>query len=158
MGEQDGAKSLGSASNQGYLGLVHLVDSSMEEDKPMQIHGGGNHTPRANAMHTKMTVGMNCQEQVALSQKQAPLAPATHALLALGEVHVPYLPGSGIHVGSYYLCNGRMSVEDQIYLVPWFDLMTQKQVLRSVWRPRSGTFKTVLETIPRAVPNCPKVP
>ncbi len=68
MREQDGAESLGSVSNQGYLGLVRLVDSSMEEDEPMQIRGRGNHTPKANAMCIKMIAGMNCQEQVALSQ------------------------------------------------------------------------------------------
>ena len=58
----------------------------------MQICGGGDHAPKANAMRTKMTVGMNCQEQAALSQMQAPLAPAPCALLPLGKVHVPYPP------------------------------------------------------------------
>jgi hypothetical protein len=37
MKEQDGAESLGSAPDHGYLGLVCPVDSSMEEDEPMQI-------------------------------------------------------------------------------------------------------------------------
>jgi hypothetical protein len=55
MREKDGAKSLGSASDQGYLRLVCLVDSGMEEDEPMQICGGGKHAPKANAMRSKMT-------------------------------------------------------------------------------------------------------
>jgi hypothetical protein len=62
MREQGGAESLGSASDQGYLGLVCPVVSSMEEDEPMQICSSGNHAPKANAMRTKMIVGMNCQE------------------------------------------------------------------------------------------------
>jgi hypothetical protein len=49
-------------------------------------------------------------------------------------------------------------VEDQIYSVPGFDPTIQKQVLCSVWRPRLGTFKTVLDTMPQAVPNRQKVP
>jgi hypothetical protein len=51
-----------------------------------------------------------------------------------------------------------MSVADQIYPVPGFDATTQKQMLRSIWRPWSETFKTVLDIIPQAVPDHPKVP
>jgi hypothetical protein len=122
--EQDGAESLGSASDHGYLGLICPVDSSMEEDEPMQIRGGGNHATKANAMCTKMTIGMNCQEQVALSQMQASPVLAPHALLPLGEVHVPYPTSSVHHARSYYSCPGQMSVEDQIYPVPGFNPTT----------------------------------
>ncbi len=45
---------------------------SMQEGKPMQICGRGDHVPEANAMDTKMTVRMNGQVQVALSQQPAP--------------------------------------------------------------------------------------
>jgi hypothetical protein len=92
----------------------------------MQKNGRGNHIPEANAMGTKMTVKMNGQVHTALSQQPAPLAQASRALLSLGEVHVPYPPGSVHHAGSYYLCPGQMSVKDQIYLVPGFDPTTQK--------------------------------
>jgi hypothetical protein len=105
-----------------------------------------------------MTVGMNNQVQVALSQQTAPPAQDHQALLPLGEGHVPYPFGSLHHAGSFYLCPGRMSGEDQIYLVPGFNPTTQQQVLRSVWRPRTGTFKTVLDTIPQAVPDHLKLP
>jgi hypothetical protein len=84
--EQDGAEYLGSASDQGYLGLVRLVDSSMEEDEPTQIRGRGEHAPNVNAMRIKMTVRMNGQEQVALSQQQAPPGPAPCALLHWGRL------------------------------------------------------------------------
>jgi hypothetical protein len=104
MREQDGAESLGSALDHGYLGLVCPVNSSMEEDEPMQICGGGDHAPKANTMRTKMTVGMNCQEQAALSQMQAPLAPAPCALLPLGEIQLLYPPSFVQYAGSYYLC------------------------------------------------------
>ncbi len=117
MREQDEAESLGSASDQGYLGLICPVDSSMEEDEPMQIRGGGDDVPEANAMGAKMMAGMNCQVQVGPAQQPAPPAQASRALLLLGEVHVPYPPSSGIHNGSYCLCPGGMSVEDHIYLV-----------------------------------------
>jgi hypothetical protein len=114
MREQDETESLGNASDQGYLGLICLADSSMEEGEPMQIHGGGGNIPEANAMGTKMTVGMNGHVQVGLAQQPASPAQASCALLLLGDVHVPYPLGSGIHDGSYYLCLGRMSVEDHI--------------------------------------------
>jgi hypothetical protein len=61
MREQDKAESLDSASDQGYLGLMCPVESSMEEDEPMHIRGRGDNVPEANAMGTKMTVGMNGQ-------------------------------------------------------------------------------------------------
>jgi hypothetical protein len=158
MREWGEAQSLGSASNQGYLGLICLVDSSMEEDEPMQICGGGDNIPEANAMGTKMTVGMNCQVQVSFSQQPASPVQASCALLPLALVHVPYPPGIGIHNRSYQLCPGWMSVEDHIYPVPGFDPITQKQMLRSIWRPRFGTFKTVLDTIPGELPDRSKVP
>jgi hypothetical protein len=82
--------------------------------------------------------------------------PASCALLPLGEVHVPYPPDSGIHNGSYYLCLGQMTENDHIYPVPGFDPMTQKQVLRIIWRPRLGTFKHVLDTIPQKTLDRPK--
>ncbi len=127
MREQDGAESLGSVLGQGYLGLVCLVVSSMEEDEPMQIRSGSNHVPKASAMCTKMTVGINCQEQVALSHTQASPVPAPCALLPLDKVHVLYPPGSVHHAGSYYLSPGQMSVEDQMYPFPGSNPTTQKQ-------------------------------
>ncbi len=90
MREQDEAESLGNVSNQGYLGLICQVNSSMEEDEPMQIHGGGDHVPEANAMGTKMTVRMNGQVQVDLALQPASREQASCALLPLGEVHVLY--------------------------------------------------------------------
>jgi hypothetical protein len=69
MREQDEAESLGSASNQGYLGLICPVDLSMEEDEPMQICGRGNDVSEANAMGTKMMAGMNCQVQAGPAQQ-----------------------------------------------------------------------------------------
>ncbi len=86
-----------------------------------------------------------------------PPAQTPSAFLPLGEVHVPY-PSSLAHHARLYSCPGQMSVEDQIYLVPGFDLTTQMQVLRCVWRPQLGTFKYVLDTIPQTVPDCPKLP
>ncbi len=124
----------------------------------MQICGGGNDISKANNMGTKMTVVFNGQQQEGPAQQPLLLAPASRALLLLGEIHVLYPPVSGIHDGSYYLCLGWMLEEDHIYPVPGFVLTTQKQVLCSIWRPRLGTFKHVLDTIPRELPNCPKVP
>jgi hypothetical protein len=92
MREQGEAQSLGSASDQGYLGLIFPVNSSMEEDEPMQICGRGNNVPEANAMSTKMTVRMNGQVQVGLSQQPASPVQASRALLPLALVHVPYPP------------------------------------------------------------------
>jgi hypothetical protein len=50
-----------------------------------------------------------------------------------------------------------MTKNDHIYSIPGFNLRTQKQVLRSIWRAMLGTFKHVLDTIPGEMPNCPKV-
>ncbi len=71
---------------------------------------------------------------------------------------MPYPSSSVHHTGSYYLCPRQMSAEDQIYPVPGFNPTTQKQVLRCVWRPQLRTFKYVLDTIPRTVPDRPKLP
>jgi hypothetical protein len=92
----------------------------------MQICGIGNHSPKVHAIHINMTVGMNGQVQVALSQQQALSAPAPCALLPLGKVHVPYPPSSVHRAGSYYSCPGWLSVEDQIYLVAGYNPITQK--------------------------------
>jgi hypothetical protein len=135
-----------------------LVDSSMVEDEPRQMRGRGKTVPKANAMDTKMTDAKKDQVQVALSQQPVPPAQTPRVFLPLGEIHVPYPSGSTHHAGSYYSCPGRMSVEDQIYPVPGFDPTTKKQVLCCNQRPWSGTFKYVLDTIPRMVPDHPKLP
>ncbi len=44
-----------------------LVDSSMEEDEPRPMHGGGETITKANAMDTKMIEAKNDQVQVAPS-------------------------------------------------------------------------------------------
>jgi hypothetical protein len=82
---------------------------------------------------------------------------ACHALLPLGEVHVPNPPGSGFHKGSYYSWPRQMTENNTIHPVPGFDPTSQNQMLCSVWRPRLMTFKTVLETMPRRTPDRPKV-
>jgi hypothetical protein len=57
MREQDEDESIGSASDQGYLGVSCPVDASMEEEEPMQVRGGGNKVSEANDMGTKMMQG-----------------------------------------------------------------------------------------------------
>ncbi len=44
-----------------------LVDSSMEEDEPKQMHGGGDTVTKANAIDTRMRDANNDQVQVASS-------------------------------------------------------------------------------------------
>jgi hypothetical protein len=47
-----------------------------------------------------------------------------------------------------------MSERDKVHPVPGFDPMTQKQVLRTIWKPRMGTFfQNILDTIPRETLN-----
>jgi hypothetical protein len=135
-----------------------LVNSSVDEDEPRQMRGGGGAITKANTMDTRMTDAKNDQVQVAPSRQPSAPAQTLLAFLSLGEVHVLYPSGLAHHPGSYYLCPGQMSVEDQIYPVPGFGPLTQKQVLRCVWRPRSGTFKYVLDTIPQTVLDSPKLP
>ncbi len=50
-----------------------------------------------------------------------------------------------------------MTANDMLHPVPGFDPTSQKQVLHSIWRPRSMTFKTVLYTVRQGTPDCPKV-
>ncbi len=70
-------------------------------------------------------------QEVPVQQSKSPEL-ASRALLPLGEVHVPYPPGTGIHDGSYYLCPGQMTENDIIHPISGFDPMTQKQVIRAI--------------------------
>ncbi len=65
-----------------------------------------------------------------------------------GEVYVCFPPGSGKNTDTYYSCFGWMSEHDQVHPVPGFDPKTQKQVLRTIWKPRTMTFQYALNTIP----------
>jgi hypothetical protein len=102
-------------------------------------------------------IGMDGQKQEGPVQQSKLPVTASCVLLPLGEVHVPFPPGSGNEDRSYYSCLGRMIENDHIYPVPGFDPTTQKQVLCAIWRPKLGTFKYVLDTMPQETPDQPKV-
>ncbi len=93
-------------------------------------------------------IGIDGQEQDVPAQQSKVPATASRALLPLGEVHIPFSPGSGNKDRSYYLFLGQMTENDHISPIPGFDPTTQKQVLRAICRPRLGTFKYVLDTMP----------
>jgi hypothetical protein len=46
-----------------------------------------------------------------------------------------------------------MSERDQVKPVPGFDSKTKKQVLRTIWRPKTKSFQVILKTIPGATPT-----
>ncbi len=76
---------------------------------------------------------------------------ATSSLDALppGEVYVLFPPVSRKSTGTYFSCPGQMSECDQVHPAPGFDPKTQKQVLRTIWKPRMGTVQYVLNTMPQ---------
>jgi hypothetical protein len=139
---------------------VLLFGTSKSLKEPVPLFVNNTNWPRGNKTGERgnvlAAIGANSPVQEGPVQKSKSPELASRALLPLGEVHVPYPPDSGIHNGSYYLCLGQMTENDHIYPVPGFDPMTQKQVLRIIWRPRLGTFKHVLDTIPQKTLDRPK--
>jgi hypothetical protein len=137
--------------------LICPVDSSMKEDEPMQIRGGGDDIPEANAMGTKMMAGMNCQVQVGPAQQPAPPAQASRALLLLGEVHVPYPPVQGSTTGATICVRGGCQ---------WRTISTQSldltQQLRSrciaLFGGQGGDFQNCSGHHTMELPDRPKVP
>ncbi len=87
------------------------ISEALEE--PILLFGNDTDWPEGNKFREKVDVlpgiGTNGQEQVGLVQQSKLLATASHTLLPLGEVHVPFPPGSGNKDGSYNLCLGRMT-------------------------------------------------
>jgi hypothetical protein len=67
-----------------------------------------------------------------LLQKSEFLATSSPDILPLGEVYVPFPPGSGNNNSSYYSCPRRMWENDQIHPTPVYDPMTQKQVVQTI--------------------------
>ncbi len=141
MTELNKSVASGSKSNQGYLGVIHMAN----DDEPLPIHGGGGtcHYEVTNANDTSFL----CKLDNLLVSKL--LATASLDVLPPGEVYVPFPPGSGKNTGTHYSCTGQMLKHDQVYPAPVFDSKAQKQVLRTIWKPRTGTFQYVLDTMPQ---------
>jgi hypothetical protein len=75
-------------------------------------------------------------------QESKLLVTASLDVLPPGEVYVPFPSGSGNNNRViYYSCPGRMSEHDQVYPAKVFDPKTQKHVLRTIWKPRTGTLQ-----------------
>jgi hypothetical protein len=131
---------------------VLLVATSASLMEPALLSINDTNWPGSNFPRERgdLLVVIGTGDRVKEGPVQMPTSPelACGALLLLGEVHVPYPPGSRFHKGSYYFCLGWMTANDMIHPIPGFDPTSQKQVLRSIWRPRSMTFKTVLDTVP----------
>jgi hypothetical protein len=140
---------------------VLLFGTSKSLKEPVPLFVNNTNWPRGNKTGERgnvlAAIGANSPVQEGPVQKSKSPELASRALLPLGEAHVPYPPGSGIHNGSYYFCLGWMTEDDIIHPVPGFDPMTQKQVFCAIWRPRSMNFNHVLDTVPRGTPDHPKV-
>ncbi len=111
---------------------------------PLSIRGEG------GTLHCQLpTVDTSVLCRQAKSQESKSLEHTSLDALPLGEVYFSFPPGSGKSTNTYYLCPGRMLEHDQVHPVRDFDLKTQKQVLCTIWKPRTGTFQIILDTIPR---------
>jgi hypothetical protein len=84
--------------------LLFGTPKALEEPVLLFVYDTG--WPRGNKFGEKVDVlagiGTNGQEQEGLVQKSKLPGTVSHALLPLGEVHVPFPPGSGKKNGSYY--------------------------------------------------------
>jgi hypothetical protein len=87
------------------------------------------------------------------SQESKSLESTSPEALPPEEVYVPFPPGSGKSTIMCYLCPGQMLERDQVHPIPGFDPKTQKEVLCTIWKSRTGTFQNVLDTIPRETLN-----
>jgi hypothetical protein len=126
-------------------------------DLPLSNQGGGfisqYHTPQRTADELPTVEDSLILGRQDKSKQSMPHVHTSPDLLLPGVVYVPFPPSSGRRANTHYPCPGRMSECDQVQPIPGFDPKTKKQVLHTIWRPKTKSFQVILETIPRATPT-----
>jgi hypothetical protein len=114
---------------------ILLVATSASLTEPALLFVDNTNRPGSNIPWERgdLLVVIGMSNQAKEGPVQTPTSPglASHALLQLGEVHLPYPLGSGIHEGSDYSCPGRITANDMIHPIPF---------LGSTRQPRSRCF------------------